>query len=210
MAHCALGMARVNRLGSSVELQVLLGKFRSCRKRSAILFFPTPWGEEGQRLNPSAQWYTHCTGWCYWRVYRRPPGCPPAGGARPGHSPSACLAVCADAEVKQERHTQLKHPHGQVINCKIMMQEFVVQLLSSITSTTAPLLSVSSIQRIGYTLYVCLYVCNSTVQFIDSRRAPCAECPSWCVSALAHQGAIPVGSHRRVCLGLLLLASEEI
>ena len=80
-------------------------------------------------LNPS----THCTltaPGAATGVGAGRPGCPPAGGARPGHSPSACLAVCADAEVKQERHTQLKHPHGQVINCEIMMQEFVVQLLT--------------------------------------------------------------------------------
>ena len=54
-------------------------------------------------LNPS----THCTltaPGAATGVGAGRPGCPPAGGARPGHSPSACLAVCADAEVKQEKY----------------------------------------------------------------------------------------------------------
>ena len=159
-------------------------------------------------LNPSTQWYTHCTRCCYWRTCRRPPGCPPAGGARPGHSPSACLAVCADAEVKQETY---------VVETPSWPGDKLRDYDAGIRST-APYVVPSHLPQLHFPVEAqykelgthCMCVCNSTVQFIDSRRALCAECSSWCVSAPAHQGAIPVGSHRRVCLGLLLLASEEI
>lgn len=166
-----------------------LGRFRSCRKRSAILFFPTPWGEVRRtEVEPlSTQWHTHCTRCCYWRA------CVQA------HLVAHQQEVFAQGIVLQhvlqdvqmlkcsKRHTQLKDPHGQLINFEIMMQEFVVQLLGSITSTTGALLSGSSVQRIGYTYVHCMFVCISTVQYIDSRRALCAEYPPWCVSGPAHQ-----------------------
>ena len=128
MSHCALAVARVNRLGSPVELQVLLGEVQELQETISNLVLPNTLGRGRTEVEPLHS-MVHPLHRALLLVCAGPPGSPPAGGARPGHSPSACLAVCADAEVKQETYA-VEDPHGQVINCKIMMQEFVVQLLT--------------------------------------------------------------------------------
>ena len=211
MVHCALGMVRVNRLGSPVELQVLPRQVQELQETISNLVLPNTLGRGRTEVEPLHS-MVHSLHRVLLLACAGPPGCPPAGGVRPGHSPSACLAVCADAEVKQETYA-VETPSWPGDK----LRDYDAGIRS-----TAPYVVPSHLPQLHFSveaqykelgthcMYVCTYVCISTVQFIDSRRALCAECPSWCVSALAHQGVIPVGSHRRVCLGLLLLASEEI